>query len=597
MQQMTLLEAFQRAAGFTQTVVGDMTKELQYKYDTDAFNREADLDKKLAAVTAQAPDYQNDPAKYQSLLDSTIGEWATDALGKNQSRYYQDRINRIAEQARVGAAQKTQAMIAAHERDELAAADVERWETIANMENPDAIHRGLNDIIDRRLDAGLINESQAATQRVEAAARAFKKDIAVPETVTDFEAEKARLEAVAADSRYAAVTGRDKDKDIAITDAQRKYCDYNFTVYREAEQLFTNAVRNKDYVTAASIQAKWAPERDRLVRESGAEKISQDQAERLDGFFRDVDLEKWKTPDPTKENSEIENLIENRMTEWYAQINGETGQREPIDGVPIIELILANKEAISAGKFTSWLGDLINANDKDITGTNLEIARMKKIIELRKPKEKDGKPPMPEAMAAYDKYLKDSMAAIAAERIRGNLDLSRFIDGEIQLQSADYLDAVVLYGDIGTEGPLGKADETLKAYTYHSNRGLLDFYDGEQITAKGAEPLTVGNLGLAIPQLMDLGKRKMDALLAGTGMQVSGIGIREIKASGDKTGALQFMLTNGKRGRLNNDSVDGDLYVEILEGDKWVKVERPLSNPQMERNNRRLDAYYERGGR
>jgi hypothetical protein len=333
------------------------------------------------------------------------------------------------------------------------------------------------------------------------------------------------------------------------------------------------------------------------VRESGAEKISQEQAERLDGFFRDVDLEKWKNPDPTKENREIENLIENRVTEWYAQVDGETGQRRPIDGVPIIELILANKEAISAEKFTSWLGDLINANDKDITGTNLEIARMKKILELRKPKAEKDKPVPPEAMAAYDKYVKDAMAAIAAERIRGNLDLAKFIDGEIQLQAADFMDAVMLYGDIGTEGPWGKADETLKAYTYHSNRGLLDFYDGEQITAKGAEPLTVGNLGLAIPQLMDLGKTKMDSLLAGTGMQVAGIGFRETKASGDKTGALQFMLTNGKRARLNNDSVKDDLYVEVLEGDKWVKVERPLSNPQMDRNNRRLDAYYERGGR
>jgi hypothetical protein len=500
---------------------------------------------------------------------------------------------------KTAAIQKSAVAQITHDRDELVAGRMKKRSEIVNLGNPDAIIAGLNQDTDEALSQGIVNEAHAAAERLDAVESALSKALKVPEIVTDFEKEKARIDAVVTDPKYSTATDLEKKKDTAIKDAQHKYWDYNLETIHKEQQLFLNDAKNGDYPAASLRQEKNAPVRDRLVREYGGKEIDPDKVSVVNTWFRDPELFKWQHPDGVK-NSELQKQIEEdlkiQMMDW---------ENFKIDGAIVLQALQDNREFLPYTTYNSWVNQILSGDDKN-HDTESALKRLDEILNNSAPKKDDleklSRDDQAKAIFDYGVYRDKMKGNIISRRIRGEKDLLPYIESVREIAVSDNLSKVVIGGNVGTRGILesGSADKTFTEWSYFAANGDLDIYLDETFTRDGAKRSTVGDLDDAIPKYIEWGKNKANSLFESSGSEVRirDMGEMETKENGDPVGFIKYTGTDGKLYRLNAGSPAAPLYLDVFENGRWVPKEKEMKRTPEDRNqeaNRRirnLDSWY-----
>ena len=144
MRHMTLLDAFNAAAGFTNQTLGILTKEKEYELDAEIYQRSLELNDKINQLvidyTATNPAdpngknlYQQDPQAYLSHIEQVIGQWRTDAKKKgNDSQYYLRRLDELEKQGKLSMTQRYTAAAVENQEQKVTVATSKTMTAIEN---------------------------------------------------------------------------------------------------------------------------------------------------------------------------------------------------------------------------------------------------------------------------------------------------------------------------------------------------------------------------------------------------------------------------------------------------------------------------------
>ena len=421
------------------------------------------------------------------------------------------------------------------------------------------------DYIKTRLNAGEIDQVQSDALLANARKTSNNvEDVAVTRALSAYDEVEANPNRSRGDAYRAAMQAAGNHPDGRAAAENR--------ITARHEERLNNDFFKKDYNRMSLSQLE--TERRNLLQRRGDYQGSMPlHARHLEYLDREIDQ---KQPRSSGSGSSAKSDAENVMANIYVQFHSNE-----ISGQSAIRAINQIRE-LSPEKAAGYLADIIGRDGNKLNpAARVEYQNLEAILTANKPDNR-ASAQIKEQYELNSRRAREAIFQAYYDGVRGE-DLTNLVQGFRTEIASNILKTVWNRGDLGNAGLLSgvgravSADEAATAIAFHGNQGNLDLRFSERTTdAMRPDRNSTNTVGgesadRILNQAAEHNRTWVNNELRNKGLQLTQADIVR-DGRGDRDGRIQYRGNDGKTYRVNATAENGNRFLEVLENNRWVRV-------------------------